>query len=46
MECIWNVKSSMPIDVNEENLKKIICSKIANVIIIKENENRTLAKKT
>ena len=46
MECIWNVKANIPIDVSEENFKKFICSKIANVIIIKENENCTLAKRT
>ncbi len=44
MDCVWNVKSNIPVDVSEENFKKFICSKIANVIIIKENENRTLVK--
>ena len=42
MSCIWNVKCITEMELTEEEMQEIICSKIANVLIREEKENYTL----
>ncbi len=44
MNCKWNVECIVNEELTEENMKDIICSKIANVLIREEIQNRTLVK--
>ena len=40
--CFWKIKCSMPSNISDEELRSIICYKIASIIICEENKNRTL----
>lgn len=42
MKCIWNVECIVKEDLTEETMQEIVCSKIANVLINENNQNRTL----
>ncbi len=44
MNCKWIVECIVKEELTEENMKDIICSKIANVLIREEIQNRTLVK--
>lgn len=44
MTCKWNVECIVNEEITEEDMKDIICSKIANVLIREEIQNCTLVK--
>ena len=42
MTCVWNVECIANKKITEDEMQEIVCSKIANVLINEENENRSL----
>lgn len=44
MECKWTVKTSIPSKKDEEKIKKLVCSKIASLIIYQEEKKCTFER--